>query len=115
MIGQISQEAADELGLTTKVNVVAGGVDNSCMALGAKAFKEGRVYNSLGSSSWIAVSSQKPLLGRIPSYVFTHVVPGYFASALCLTAGGTCFRWMRDQMCREFVEEAERTGSDATT
>lgn len=113
VIGQITQEAAEELGLTTNVKVVSGGVDNSCMALGAKAFKEGRVYNSLGSSSWIAVSSQKPLLeANSRPYVFTHVVPGYFASALCLTAGGTCFRWMRDQMCREFVEEAERNGGD---
>ncbi len=113
VIGQISKEAAEALGLSTNVAVVAGGVDNSCMALGAKAFKEGRVYNSLGSSSWIAISSQKPLLEkRSRPYVFTHVVPKYFASALCVTAGGTAFRWMRDQLGREFIEEAQRTGKD---
>lgn len=113
VIGQIMPEAADMLGLPPNVFVVAGGVDNSCMALGAKAFKEGRVYNSLGSSSWIAVSSRKPLLEkRIRPYVFAHVVPGYFASALCVTAGGTAFRWLRDQVCPEFMEEAKRLGVD---
>jgi xylulokinase len=36
VIGTLSKEAAEVLRLTTSVQVVAGGVDNSCMALGAK-------------------------------------------------------------------------------
>ena len=113
VIGTLSEQAASELGLTASVQVVAGGVDNACMALGAKAFKEGRVYSSLGSCCWVAVSSQRPLLdASVRPYVFAHVIPGYFASALCATTGGTAFRWMRDQLCREFVEEAARTGAD---
>lgn len=114
VIGGLTQDAAEALGLSAGINVVCGGVDNSCMALGAKAFQEGRVYNSLGSSSWIAVSSQKPLLEeKARPYVFAHVVPGYFASALCVTTGGTAFRWLRDQLCREFVEQAKASGGDA--
>ncbi len=113
VIGKISKQAAEELGLSTNVDVVAGGVDNSCMALGAKAFKEGRVYNSLGSSSWIAVSSHKPVLEKNSRpYVFTHVVPGMFASALCVASGGSSFRWFRDQLGREFLDEAAKTGED---
>ena len=66
------------------------------MALGSKAFKEGRVYNSLGSSSWIAVSSRNPLLDPIARpYVFAHVVPGFFASALAIISAGSSFRWLR--------------------
>ena len=113
IIGTITEEAAEKLGLPAGVSVVAGGVDNSCMALGAKAFREGRVYNSLGSSCWIAVSSQEPLLEAASRpYVFAHVVPGYFASALCITSGGTSFRWVRDQLCRDLVKQAEETGQD---
>lgn len=113
IVGTILPEIAQEMGLSEKMKVVSGGVDNSCMALGAMAYKEGRVYNSLGSSSWIAVSSQEPVLDvKLAPYVFTHVVPGYFASALCVNAGGTAFRWMRDALCQEFMEEAERTGED---
>ncbi len=113
VIGKITKQAAGEMGLATNVYVVAGGVDNSCMALGAKAFKEGRVYNSLGSSSWIAVSSCKPVLEKnARPYVFSHVVPGMFASALCVASGGSSFRWFRDQMGREFMDEAAKTGGD---
>ncbi len=113
VIGTLSKEASDVLGLPETVQVTAGGVDNSCMALGAKAFKEGRVYNSLGSSSWIAVSSKSPLLdSRVRPYVFAHVVPEFYASALCVTAGGTAFRWYRDQLGHEFLAAARETGED---
>ncbi len=113
IVGKIKKEIADELGLSHNVLVVCGGVDNSCMALGAMAFKEGRIYNSLGSSSWIAVSSKKPILGtKSYPYVFAHVVPGYYASALCLTAGGTSFRWLRDQLCKEIIYEANEINKD---
>lgn len=113
VIGTIRKEAAEVLGLNTSVQVVAGGVDNSCMALGAKAFKEGRVYNSLGSSSWIAVSSSKPLLdSKSRPYVFTHVLPGMFASALCIASGGTSFRWVKDQLTKDLLDTAEKENAD---
>ena len=97
ILGGLTAEAADLLGLRQGLPVTCGGVDNSCMALGAKNVMDGRVYTSLGSSSWIAVSSREPVLdpARKP-YVFTHVVPGLFTSAVSIFAGGSSFRWARD-------------------
>jgi xylulokinase len=113
VIGKITPEAARALGLHPGVKVVAGGVDNSCMALGAKAFKEGRVYNNLGSSSWIAVSSSKPLIhDKSRPYVFAHVLPGMFASALCIASGGSSFRWIRDHLAPDLAARAEKEGRD---
>lgn len=113
VLGTLTPEAAEELSLPQSVKVVAGGVDNSCMALGARAFKEGRAYNSLGSSSWIAVSSSKPLLSqRGRPYVFAHVVPGMFASAVAIFSAGSSFRWLRDTLCRNLVDEARDAGAD---
>jgi xylulokinase len=97
IIGNLTAEAADALGLPRDVMVACGGVDNSCMALGARNTEEGRVYTSLGSSSWIAVSSARPVLDPVTKpYVFTHVVPGLFTSAVSIFAGGSAFRWIRD-------------------
>jgi len=113
VIGMINSDIADEMGLGHRVDVVAGGVDNSCMALGAKAFMEGRVYNNLGSSSWIAISSYKPILNNNSRpYVFAHVVPGMFASALCIASGGTSFRWIRDNLVPDLMEKATQEGVD---
>ncbi len=114
VLGELTADAADELALPRTVKVVAGGVDNSCMALGARAFKDGRAYNSLGSSSWIAVSSSKPLLSkRVRPYVFAHVVPGMFASAVAIFSAGSSFRWLRDTLCRDLVDAARDTKADA--
>jgi xylulokinase len=109
VIGPLSDSAASQLGLSTKVRVVSGGVDNSCMALGARNTCEGRVYNSQGSSSWIAVTSNKPLIdASVRPFVFTHVLPGLFTSAVSTFSAGTSFRWVRDHFCHDLIEIAER-------
>ena len=107
VIGALTPEAAAALGLSTNVRVVAGGVDNSCMALGARAFRDGDAYNSMGSSSWVAVSGSKPLLDlKSRPYVFAHVVPGQFASAIGVFSTGSSLRWMREQLCQNLELEA---------
>ena len=105
VLGTLTVAAAAELGLPTTVQVVAGGVDNSCMALGAGAYREGRAYNSLGSSSWIAVSSAEPVIDdRTRPYVFDHVVPGQYASALAIFSAGTSHTWLRDVLGLDYAE-----------
>ncbi|MDO4575059.1 MAG: FGGY-family carbohydrate kinase [Planctomycetia bacterium] len=112
-IGTLTSTAAKELGLPQSVVVVAGGVDNSCMALGAKCYQSGRSYASLGSSSWIAVSDAKPLLDhRFKPYVFTHVVPGQFASAIGVFSTGTTLKWVLHHFCTDFLHEAEARGEN---
>ena len=114
VLGTLLPEAAAELGMPETVQVVAGGVDNSCMALGALAYKEGACYNSLGSSSWIAVSTAEPVLDlETRPYVFTHVVPGMFASATAIFSAGSSFRWLKETLCadasfEELLAEAEQ-------
>lgn len=113
VIGNLSRTSADDLGLSEGMKVVCGGVDNSCMALGARNTREGRVYNAQGSSSWIAVTSAKPLLDiKARPYVFTHVLPGLFTSAVSTFAAGTSFRWIRDHICRDLKEIALRQNLD---
>lgn len=113
VLGTLTPDAALALGLPESVRVVAGGVDNSCMALGARSYKEGRMYNSQGSSSWIAIASSKPLLDDdVRPYVFTHVVPGLFTSAIGVFATGSSFRWVRDHLCKDLVLQAENDGAD---
>jgi xylulokinase len=109
IVGTLTPEAAEALGLPTTVQVAAGGVDNSCMALGARNIKEGRIYNSLGTSSWIAACSTKPLLDRkVRPFVFAHVIPDFFTSATSIFAAGASFNWVRDHICRDLVAEAQK-------
>jgi xylulokinase len=101
ILGELTSETAHLLGLPRSVAVVAAGVDNSCMALGAGNIKDGDVYGSLGSSSWIAVTSNRPVLNlAVRPFVFTHVIPRMFNSATSIFSAGTSLDWVRDQLCR---------------
>ena len=94
IIGPMYEDLAVELGLPKTISIISGGVDNSCMALGAGCFSDGKLYNSLGSSSWIAVSSKEPVLDlKTRPYVFTHVVPGLFTSATSIFSAGSSYKW----------------------
>ncbi|WP_210651551.1 FGGY-family carbohydrate kinase [Nocardioides sp. SYSU D00065] len=96
-VGVLTGEAGDALGLPPGVPVVAGGVDNACMALGSRGTRTGRVYASLGSSSWITSTGEKPVLDAASRpFVFAHVVPGLFISALSTFSTGTTITWLRD-------------------
>lgn len=83
------------------------------MALGARNIESGRVYLSLGSSAWIAVSAEDPVLDEISRpFVFTHVIPGMFTSAVSIFSAGNSFRWLRDHLCQDLVEKANQNNQD---
>ena len=63
VVGTLTEEAARETGLNPRTKVMAGGVDNSCMALGAGGIRAGEIYTSLGSSAWIAAIGDAPVIG----------------------------------------------------
>lgn len=105
VIGNLTEDAAEELGLTTETLVAAGGVDNACMALGATGIEEGAAYVSLGSSSWVPVTAGKPVLDYVTKpYVFAHIQPGMYTSAYSIFAGGSSLRWVRDNLFADFQD-----------
>lgn len=112
-VGELTRAAAAELELVQGIPVICGGVDNSCMAVGARNIAEGRVYTSLGSSSWIAVSSRAPVLeASSRPFVFTHVVPEMFTSAVSIFAAGSALKWVKDTLCTDLETRAKEKGED---
>ena len=105
-MGVVTEEASRQTGLPAGIPVACGGVDNTCMALGALGMGEGRAYTSLGSSSWIAVTSQKPILDNATHpFVFAHAQKGYYTSAVSIFSAGNSFRWLRDILMSDVPEE----------
>lgn len=106
VIGHVTKEAAEATGLPEGIPVACGAVDNTCMALGARGIGEGRVYTSLGSSSWIAVTSQTPILDlKTRPFIFAHAQKGYYTSGVSIFSAGNSFRWVRDQLCRDITRD----------
>lgn len=94
VVGALLPSVADELNLPLTVQVFAGGVDNSCMALGAGNTQSGRIYAALGSSSWLTLCDSTPIVdAELRPFVFTHVIPGLFNSAVSTFSSGTSATW----------------------
>jgi len=94
-VGSLTPDAASLLGLQPGVPVFAGAVDNAAMALGSRGTSEGRLYASLGSSSWMTVTSTKPVLdATMRPFVFAHALPGHFVSGLSTFSSGTSIGWL---------------------
>ncbi len=114
IVGTLTPQAALQTGLSQSVAVICGGVDNSCMALGAKGIEESRVYTSLGSSAWIAMVSHQPIVDfKRKPYVFAHVIKGMYASATCIFSAGSSLQWVRNVLCRDLLDAEKSGGEDA--
>ncbi len=108
IIGYVTEEAARESGLCPGTPVACGGVDNTCMALGARGLEEGVAYTSLGSSSWIAVTSQKPIIDlKTRPFIFAHAKKGYYTSAVSIFSAGNSFRWIRDRLFMDYPNDTD--------
>ena len=113
LVGALNSEAAMILGLNKNVRVYCGGVDNSCMALGARNIAEGRLYTNIGSSGWIAVSSGKPIIDlNTRPFVFTHVMPAMYTSSFGIFSAGNSLKWVKENICTGIAENAAQEKTD---
>ena len=102
IIGTVTKEASVACGLPEGTPVAAGAVDNTCMSLGARGLEEGVVYTSLGSSSWIAVTSGTPIIDlKTRPFVFAHAEKHKYTSAVSIFSAGNSFRWIRDTLLKD--------------
>jgi sugar (pentulose or hexulose) kinase len=111
VVGTLSRNAALDLGLSNAVQVVSGGHDQYCAALGAGAIDTGDVLLSTGTSWVILAVTDHPVLNTefYPS-PGRHVVEGKWGVISHTPTGGAAFQWMRDNMaaCRVNTDRSAR-------
>ncbi len=111
VVGAVRPEVADEVGVTAGTPVVLGGGDGACAAVGAGVIQEGSAYNYIGSSSWIALSTHKPIYDpNFKTFTFGHIVPKMFMPTGTMQAAGASYQWTRDQLCLIEQQAAETLG-----
>lgn len=99
VVGAVRPDAADATGLAVGTSVVMGGGDGPMAAVGAGVIDQADgAYVYLGSSSWVSVSSARPLhdLPAMRTMTFDHVVPGRFVPTATMQAGGGSVGWLAD-------------------
>jgi xylulokinase len=99
VIGNLRGEAAQALGLSTGVQVVAGSIDNTAASIGAGAVVDYLPHLYIGTSSWIAAHvpfKKTDVFSSMAS--IPCAIPGrYLLTALQATAGGN-LTFLRDNV-----------------
>jgi len=111
--GQLTKEAAKELGLTTDCVVVGGAGDCAAGAVGNGIVSRGTLSTSIGTSGIMFVHSDKVEVdpqGRL--HTFCHAVHGKWHMMGVSLSGGGCFQWFRNQLCQAEIAAMKRTKVD---
>lgn len=102
VIGCVTREAAQQLGLFPGIPVVAGGVDNACMTLGANCRREGDAYASLGTSAWVTVCAKTPSINfEAKTYTFAHCIEGQFLPSAGIFSSASSLEWVIQNLLEE--------------
>lgn len=107
--GKISADVAQECGLAEGTKIIIGGGDGVCASVGAGSVKENVAYNYLGSSSWVALTSKKPIYDdQMRTFNWVHMVPGMYSPTGTMQAAGNSYRFMKGLLCDGLEQEAKK-------
>ena len=108
IIGEITTEAAVATGLKAGTPVATGGGDGSCAGVGVGCVKPGTAYNYLGSSSWIGLTVEKPIVdAQMRTMNWAHCVKHYLHPSGTMQTAGSSFNWLKEQLCGPEIAAAD--------
>ena len=113
ILGTVTAEAAKATGLKAGTPVAVGGGDGSAAGVGVGSIRPGVAYNYLGSSSWIALTVERPIVDpQMRTMNWAHCVPGYLHPSGTMQAAGSSYSWLKNTICTAEAQEAELQGVD---
>ena len=107
--GTLLKNAADTLGLSEAVKIVAGAGDNAAAAVGTGTVGDGRCNISLGTSGTIFISSSKFGVDKNNAlHSFAHADGSYHLMG-CMLSAASCNKWWMDEIIgtKEYAKEQE--------
>ncbi|KHF39105.1 xylulokinase [Halalkalibacter okhensis] len=96
-VGTVLPDVAENMGLTAKTRVFAGGADNACGAIGSGILEEGKTLASIGTSGVVLSyesSDDKDFQGTV--HYFNHGAPDSFYTMGVTLAAGFSLSWFKE-------------------
>lgn len=109
--GEITAELSAVCGLPAGTAVVIGGGDGVCAAVGSGSVSAGQTFTYLGSSSWVALTSDQPIFDpQMRTYNWAHMVPGKYSPNGTMQAAGNSYQFLRRTLCKDLERLAQEKG-----
>ncbi|MFB4475588.1 FGGY-family carbohydrate kinase, partial [Oceanobacillus caeni] len=110
IVGGVTKEIAEELGVSEGMPVIASGIDSGAANIGLGVFESGIYAAAIGTSMCAALISDKPVKGKDliawPYLYDAKRLSYYFAGA---NTAGAIVKWFRQIMC-QYEMELEKAG-----
>ncbi len=102
VVGCVTLEAAMETGLSVRTKVVMGAGDGVAANVGAGCVAPGNAYCCMGTSAWVASTSEEPAFDEERRIVcWAHAVPGLYSPNATMQYAGGSYAWMKETLCGE--------------
>jgi xylulokinase len=113
VIGELTTEAANQIGLAAGTSVVTGGGDQQCSAVGLGVLKQGVAKLTTGTGTFVVTPVEKETKDPMGiTFSFPHVLPNQWVIEGVVPGTGTILRWFRDNFGHIESAVAERLGRD---
>ena len=112
VVGNLKEELAKELGLSTDVKIIAGAGDNAAAAVGTGTVGDGMCNISLGTSGTIFISSKQFGVDKHNAlHSFAHADGGYHLMG-CMLSAASCNKWWAEDILqtKDFATEQDAIG-----
>jgi xylulokinase len=96
VVGEVSRQAAQHVGIRAGTPVVAGSADHIASAFSAGLKTPGDLMVKLGGAGDILYSLDDPVVDR-RLFLDYHVIPGKFMLNGCMAASGSILKWFRQE------------------
>ncbi|WP_350019359.1 xylulokinase [Priestia flexa] len=107
VIGGVTAAASQQTGLLEGTPVVIGAGDGVCAAAGVGVFNEGEAFNYIGSSSWVATASNKPIFDPdMKTYTWVHLDPTKYSPNGTMQCGGGSMQWVTRLLYQNLKDES---------
>ncbi|MFW5998434.1 MAG: xylulokinase [Halanaerobiaceae bacterium] len=109
--GKVSQVVANKVGLNPGTPVVIGAGDGASATVGAGVVEKGHAYNYIGSSSWIALATEKPIIDQErQTFNWIHMDPELYIPCGTMQSAGASYNWLKENICLMEKETAVKMG-----
>jgi len=109
IIGDLSGDAAEALGLKKSIPVILGGGDQQCSALGLGVVNNGQAKVTTGTGTFVDFVVDEPIeaAGDFPIFSLPTVVKGKWTIEGAIPGTGTALQWFKDNFSQLQAKTSE--------
>lgn len=103
-VGELTEEAANDLGLPVGIPVFGGGGDLSMISLGSGNLDTNNIHIYIGTSGWVSATVNRRMTdinGMVASIL--SAIPGKYNYISEQETSGRCLQWVRDHLALDEI------------